>query len=232
MRCGAFKVMTLFFTLILLLGVTGCMKKESLVEKMISHMNEKYNDHFEYIAPFGGGAGTTSTQILVKSQKFPDAQIWVEYRDDAKNLVFIDNYVSYKYEEQVRKMLADMLAEVFGENVKFHYCVPSKGVPNNFDEDTTLMEFCGSNDAQLTFNAVVSSEYALTDTDLIEKAFTKALSTRGIVVDGYTYFSRNAEEYQSFTDLSSDTLAQMPLFLFYMATPTIFDAREWRNINE
>ena len=52
MRGFVHKSILCFMMIFLLTGVTGCMNnKESVVDKLVAYMNEKYDDHFEYSAP-------------------------------------------------------------------------------------------------------------------------------------------------------------------------------------
>ena len=141
MRGFAHKAILCFMMIFLLTGVTGCMNnKESVVDKMVSYMNEKYDDHFEYSAPFGGGPDATSTHIIVSSEKYPEAEIWVEYYTKDSNEIFADNYVSYKYEEQTRNALQNLLEDVFDSEIKLRYGVGSKGSVNDFTNNTSFKQ--------------------------------------------------------------------------------------------
>jgi hypothetical protein len=205
------------------------MKTESKTDKMVAYMNAKYNDHFEYSAPFGGGAGATSTQIIVKSEQFPNAQIWVEcYTRDGKD-AFADNYVDYKYEQQTKEALTSMLNDVFKCDSKLTFGVGTKGSRNNLSNTTTFAEYIGDRDSQVGFSAVISNAYANVDTATIEAALKSNLRENGITVYGTIYFPVESSQFDDWESLPTSIISTLPNLYFRMDDINSFEELTWRN---
>lgn len=215
-------------SLILLLGVVGCMRTESNADKMVAYMNEKYDDRFEYAAPFGGGPGATSTQITVKSEKFPDAEIWVEYYTENGKDVFADNYVDYKFEVETRDLLQKMLEEAFECDVILGFGVGTKGTRNSFTDETTFEDYIGSVDAYIGFNAVVRYGSEIENKDQIEERFLSVLDSYGIIANGSVYFAQTDETFKAFDTLSAAQQDSLKCLSFNMSGSGRFSSCEWR----
>ena len=215
-------------SIILLLAMASCMKPKSVSSEMVAYMNEKYDDHFEYVAPFGGHVGAITTQIIVASERFPDAQVWVEhYTKDGKDF-FADNYVDYKYEEQTHEALLELLENVFECEVKLGFGVASKGTQNSFTNETTFEEYFTSAESYIGFNAVVSCDYMPESESDIEQKLLSAFADTGLIAGGSIYFSQSEETFQLLSNLSSSQRRMLKCMSFYMTTPTRFDSCEWR----
>lgn len=178
------------------------MNRNSTVDKMVAYMNDKYDDHFEYSAPFGGGPGATSKQIIVSSEQFPEAQIWVQYFERDGKEIFTDNYISYKYEEQTRNLLEDLLTEAFHSNVALFYNVGSKGTVNQFTEQTTFEEYISDIKAKIGFQACILLDVSELDTNLLKKEWEDTIRSCGLAAFGTIYFTDNVGEFNEVSDLT------------------------------
>ena len=187
------------------------MNRDSTVEKMVSYMNEKYDDHFEYLSPFGGGPGATSKQIFVSSEQYPEAQIWVQYYKLDNKEIFTDNYVSYKYEEQTRGLLEKLLTDAFHNNIVLFYKVGIKGTVNQFAEQTTFEEYISDVKAKIGFQACVLLETSEIDTSLLKQAWEDAIKSSGLIAFGTIYFTDNVE---TFNEVSRLSVKEFDLFNF------------------
>ncbi len=213
------------------------MNRDSTVEKMVSYMNEKYDDHFEYLSPFGGGPGATSKQIIVSSGQYPEARIWVQYYKQDNKEIFTDNYTSYKYEEQTRSLLEKLLKDAFHNNIALFYKVAIKGTVNQFTEQTTFEEYISDVKAQIGFQACVLLETSEVDTSLLKKAWEDAIKSSGLVAFGTIYFTKSAE---AFDEVSRLSLKEFDLFNFDsfiqlrvgMGESSLFEYSEWSAGND
>lgn len=227
MRGFAHKAILCFMMIFLLTGVTGCMNnKESVVDKMVAYMNKKYDDHFEYSAPFGGGPDSTSTQIIVTSEKYPEAEIWVEYYTKDSNEIFADNYVSYKYEEQTRELLQTLLNDVFHSNVKLQYGVGTKGTVNNFTDRTSFEEYASSPASRIGFRAFVMDDGMAIS--IAENELKEAIENSGFVLSGLIFITDDATCFETAFDLSPKELSQVMQMQISMDAPLSFLMYEWR----
>lgn len=119
------KALILFLIFVTAIGLGGCTKiGNNLNDNMVEYMNNKYpDDTFYYKEPFGGGIGTDGHQIIVSSQKYPDAEIHVYYiTDDSGNEIYRDNYRGIVYEEQTRECIENVIASCLdGEEYYLDY---------------------------------------------------------------------------------------------------------------
>lgn len=213
------------------------MNRNSTVDKMVAYMNDKYDDHFEYSAPFGGGPGATSKQIIVSSEKYPEARVWVQYYEQDGKETFTDNYVSYKYEEQTRDLLEKLLTEAFHGSATLFYKVGSKGTVNQFTEQTTFEEYISDIKAKIGFQACVLLDTSEPDTKLLKKAWEETIWPCGLAAFGTIYFTDNAE---TFNEVSHLSLKEFDLFNFDtfvrfqvgMIESSMFEYSEWSAGND
>lgn len=226
MRRYTSKVIFVCMMIIFMMGATGCMKKESAADKMVAYMNEKYDDHFEYYAPFGGGPGATTTQIIVKSVKFPDAEIWVEYYTGEGGDVFADNYVSYKYEEQTRETLQELLNDVFHEDVKLRYSVGTNGTINDFTNETTFEEYASNPASFIGFRAFVLDDGSAIS--FAENELKAAIEDSGFVISGSIFVTNDTAYFDKAFDMSAKELSQIEQLQITMNAPCSFLMYKWR----
>lgn len=208
------------------------MNRNSTVDKMVAYMNNKYDDHFEYSAPFGGGPGATSKQIIVSSEQYPEARVWVQYYEQDGQEVFTDNYIDYKYEEQTRVFLQDLLEQVFQSRVVLRYDIGTSGTVNDFNDGTTFETYISDIRSDIGFQACVLLERDDFSTLEFEKKLKEAIKSTGLIAFGTIYFTEDAEIYAQFLGLSQKTRAQLDRLRLDMDGPNSFRSVEWRLSNE
>jgi hypothetical protein len=222
-----FRLVYLALSAVLMIGVCGCMKNEPTIDKMVEYMNSKYSDHFEYSTPFGGGPGAISTQIIVKSEEYPDAKVWVEhYKQDDKDY-FADNYVDYKYEQQTREILQKLLEGIYKCDVKLNFNIGTKGTRNSFTADTTFDEYIANPNSRIGFRAFVSNEYGQINKERVEEEMRSAITNTNIIIFGSIYFANEASQYESAFDLSFKVLDTLTSLQFDMESLGSFARFEW-----
>lgn len=81
----------------------------------LKYMKQKYNEEFEYYAPFGNSMSGTH-QLLVKCDSFPNQEILVQIENYKKeDKVFLDNYLAVKYHEDTVAFVSKCANQVFTE---------------------------------------------------------------------------------------------------------------------
>ena len=131
-----YKFLCLLLTIILVLGVSGCMsKKQTISEDIISYMEKKYSDNFTYSSPFGGGAGANSKQVILKSEKYPEYDIWAEYSYDTSE--YKDNYVDYKLKTQCESYFKSALEQYFKGTSIVIRNIPTSGCYAEYSNSTS-----------------------------------------------------------------------------------------------
>lgn len=202
------------------------MNRNSTVDKMVAYMNEKYDDHFEYSAPFGGGPGAASKQIIVSSEKYPEAQVWVQYYERDGKAIFADNYVAYKYEEQTKVFLETLLGEVFSGEVKLQYEVGTTGTVHDFTEDTSFEDYASSPASQIGFRAFLFDDGSAVS--LAENDLKQALERSGFVISGSVFVTDDADRFDAAFDLPAREHSKAAQLQIIMDGPGSFLMYEWR----
>ena len=166
----------LLLSTIILIGVCGCIKPENnYIDRMVNHLNEKYDDKFEYSSEFGGGAGANYKKILCSSKNYPDEEVCVFLEiDENGNEIIEDNYLSVKYKEQVVELIDQILTDNFGVEYKMYYEVDKYGFPKNSTNNTTFEEYISDPASCIGFVAIISSEYEV-DRKVVEDTLREEL---------------------------------------------------------
>lgn len=211
------KILTIVFIIITMIGVSGCMNNSQ--DKMITYMNNKYDDEFVYYEPFGGGIGSTSKQIIVKSKKYPEAKIWVAYYDD---YTFADNYVDFKYEQKTKEFLQTYLKNIFGCDVKVIYSVSAKGNRNSFDGNTSFDDYIESDESNIGIKVVVDIDFK--KENQIISIFEEKVSNDNIIRFADIYFAETTEQFNNF----DGTLSNVKRIVFSKNVEDESCICEWR----
>lgn len=202
------------------------MNRNSTVDKMVAYMNEKYDDHFEYSAPFGGGPGATSKQIIVSSEQYPEARVWVQYYEQDGEAIFADNYVAYKYENQTRTFLETLLGEVFSSEAKLRYEIGTIGMVHDFTKDTSFEDYASSPASQIGFRAFIFDDGSAVS--LAEHNLKQALVSSGFVLSGLVFVTDDADCFDAAFDLPARELSNVAQLQIIMDGPGSFLMYEWR----
>lgn len=233
------KIKQLSFLLVVIMtmsGVCGCMnikKRANFEDRMLAHINEKYDDNFTYKGSFGGGAGVESKQILCSSEKYPGEDVLVMlYTDENGKECIVDNYVGIKYKQETIDLLGEVLAEVFDENYKLFYENSLQAYTKGATNEMTFSEYIAEASSGIGFTAIVSNEYTV-DQSEVERRIEKALVERGINCGLSTiYFDNGSGAYEKVINFRTleDYLNKRnydQYFEFIMMTNKEFDICSW-----
>lgn len=202
------RISTIIFTLILMLGVTGCMatnnnyanKQGSVREKMIAYMENKYNDTFLYVDSFDGGFDKNKKDIILSSEKI-SGEIYVGYKKENGIETYSDNYTQLRFESETKNLVDDLLTQVIGkETIVTHRIKRSN---NNFNETTSFEEFLKSDASAVCFYAVVSPKYEVEDFEKLKTTIKETFEERFSNCSINIYFALSEEDFMRFDDLSS-----------------------------
>ena len=137
-------------SIILAIGVCGCMsnskdskkdvvKQESSVkDMMMEHMREKYNEEFEFVNIDTEVWTAPYTEMIVKSEKFPNHRIVVQrYKETG---AIVDNYMDFHMKERIEKELIEIVKEIYPKS-KVFYRPGGRPVPNSVTPDISIAEY-------------------------------------------------------------------------------------------
>ena len=194
-------IIIIITVILIMIGACGCtnIKRETLEDKMVRYMNEKYTeDEFFYKAPFGGGSGAVYKKIIVTSAQYPDKKIYVLYSNQDGKEIYSDNYLGVKYELEVEEQIKKALDKVFDAEYQLYYSADSSACPN--DEGTlSLEEYLSSKEAYIGFNVIVNT--VVSDEEKIQKELENSITEMGICCTGTIYF---VDSSNYISDLASE----------------------------
>ena len=196
------RISILFIIIALMIGVSGCMNnsfdvKNTSSNELVDYMNEKYDDKFSYKAPFGGGAGATTKQILVTSKKYPDYDIWVEY--SYENESFNDNYIDYKYKTRLEEYLIERIENTFKTDANVKCEVSTSGSYVVFNADITFDEYLNEINQKNAFSAVVKN-VDIDNKKKIEEQLEEIFTENKSGFFGTIYFVEDEVNIESFLE--------------------------------
>ena len=205
----------IFFTLILMLGVTGCMganninsnQKENVREKVIRYMNDKYDCVFKYIDSVDGGLDQNNRYILVSCDNLPDKGIKVTYCNDNGIETFADNYMHLRFEKQTCNLIEELLEEVFKQDFILDYKI--KGTTNSFDNTTSFEEFLESSASEIVFYAVINRDFDKAEEAELRETLNNVFKEHIPYCRGYLYFEKNSKTFESFDEFPTLELQDM-----------------------
>jgi len=139
------KIIISAILLAVLLGGTSCMgngsDQQNIIEVALVYMEQKYGESFIYVGPWGRSPSTTF-ELLVASESFPDRHILVQidnYRS-VDDRIFRDNYIAVKYKEESIRFFQNTVSGIFGDVIIF-YSVYMGGQSHDLPANATFEEF-------------------------------------------------------------------------------------------
>ena len=166
---------------------------------MLAYINKKYpDDKFEYRGPTGGGASASTKTIIVSSELYPEADVYVRYSTDGEIDTYSDNYMSVVYAKQVESGL-ETLVESLSDHISLFYSPSRYACPN----DTGPIDFqtyARNKESSIGFTAVVYSQDI--DKAIIEETLKTAVSDSGICCFGTVYFESSLDAILQLSETS------------------------------
>lgn len=132
-----------------LLLCTGCAPSAKESQKaLMRYMENRYpEDNFTwwYNALGGEGENTYQTyEIIMHSEKFPDAAIHAARWKKDGEFIYADNYMAYYLQDDVEAFMQQMAEEYFGECKVYEYISKGKLVSSAFPVDATAEDYLKS----------------------------------------------------------------------------------------
>jgi len=137
----------------MLLLCTGCISVDDPQTKLLQYMENRYpDDNFTWIHNVVGGEGKNTFEtfeIIMESEKFPDAEIHAARWKSNGEFIYADNYMAYYLEDDVNAYMHEIAEDCFGEcKVYVHFSygkMASSAFPTNATAEDYLksMPSCG-----------------------------------------------------------------------------------------
>ncbi|AUG56182.1 hypothetical protein [Acetivibrio saccincola] len=113
-------------------------KEGSVKDMMTEHMREKYNEEFEFVSINTEVWTAPYTEMIVKSEKFPNHRIVVQRYNETGAIV--DNYMDFHMKERIEKELTEIVKEIHPKS-KVFYRPGGRPVPNSVTPDISISEY-------------------------------------------------------------------------------------------
>lgn len=215
------------------ISMSGCMGKKDITKEVLEHMQNKYDDTFEYAAPFGGGMGNVTTQMLLTSEKYPGKTIWIEcYVDEDDNINIVDNYLSIKYEQQTAELINEIIDKTTDKDFAVFYDLPLQAFTKGASKETTFEEYISQPSSDICFIAIVDAQGEI-DRDAFEQELEKNIVESGLCCRIGDVFFDSSGNYNSITIENLESYIIKDLydysFTFCMADNESIDYKEWNN---
>lgn len=165
--------------------IVGCdMKRTMEIRTMLSYMEKKYGEEFQYIEAYGGQLGKNYIAILVKGKRYPEEEILVRKRTWQKQVHYEDNYVAYLLREELEAEMGDVAKRTLGA-CRVRYKIPQFVLTDEFTPEMTAKEFLCNLHAKTQFYLYPQA----TDTSCKEweektEAFLKECGRKGYRIRG------------------------------------------------
>ena len=196
---------------VLSLGETGCIQKESAQENRgrnsndaaLEYMEQKYGEKFEYEAPWGDSM-TGDHELIVTCESLAGKDIIVKISDyRSEDRVFQDNYLAVKYYEETIGFLSQCANEVFGDS-KVYYDVARRALSPELPADASFEEYFADEKGDISaYIAVKASSF--TTKEQAENVMDPILSACGAGYIGILLVVVDDAEYEF---LEEDTLTK------------------------
>ena len=148
-------------------AMSGCFQKNKLsVNDCLSYMKDKYGIEFTLLDDNGINELTSSVlEIYVQCSEFPGKRILVmeERLNNGESVVFHDNFLSVKYNEQTKATAKQFASEVYGECKVVCEISASSVQPDEFDSTTTFEEFCAVRGSDIWFEVLLPTDHSDSD---------------------------------------------------------------------
>ena len=167
---------------------------EKLVDEMILHMNEKYDDTFTFVREVGQRFGADIYRIVAASEKYPDDAVFVTWQKSKEETVITDNYVGIIYQKQTKSVINGLMKDEFGEKVFVEYIVNGFPMTPDFDEKTSFETYATDVRSGIRFNAIVLVDSPTVDVDEMEARIRKVFCSNKLCSSGCVYFTEKEED--------------------------------------
>lgn len=184
----------LLISLILMMGVCGCLKKDkTTIDDVTSYLNEQYNDTFSLVSSGNELWNEEYSEIVYTSKKLnAEVVAWVY-----TNGTVIDNYVAVKYKSDVENLVAPIAEDVYGDslvvNIPIHYG------KNHFNKDLTFTDYTSNKQSSIS---IAIATYKGTDNvqEDVEKFILKLKENNIVASIRIFYYTKDEFETIRVTD--------------------------------
>lgn len=193
------RTICLMMSTILMIGVCGCMKKSNLsVDACLNYMKSKYGEEFTYIEPYDESQPTSKTlKIFVESERFPGAKILVIEENVENNIVWHDNYVAVKYEEDVAELFNAIATDVYGECRILYFVDDFFYLSDSFDNETSFTEYTSKQSSNISVSVLLPPDHDYAQKEQELQLVYQKLCENSMVCTVNVFYVNNQDKYNA-----------------------------------
>ena len=157
----------LFISIIVAIGVSGCMVKTDKTESekitMMEYLEQKYDEKFEFVNINTQVWSADYTEMIVKSEKHPNVSIIVQKNNTSGEM--LDNYISIILNQDIEREISSIVTSIYGENKTFN--TPKRKVlPSTIEKDASVTDLLTTVPYASDLKVFVTKEPLSKDDDL------------------------------------------------------------------
>jgi len=174
----------------------------SVKDMMMEHMREKYNEEFEFVNINTEVWTAPYTEMIVKSEKFPNHRIVVQrYKETG---AIVDNYMDFHMKERIEKELIEIVKEIYPKS-KVFYRPGGRPVPNSVTPDISISEYSKKTIIGLTLTIFIEDPEYKTNKDEKIEELRKALEEKQYMCV-FDIFYTDTDKLELVNDLDENEL--------------------------
>ena len=195
----------LVFLAALMAGVSGCMAKGTIEEQMVSYMEEKYGDNFEYVRPTGSSLGKNRCYRVLESDRYPGQDVLVCcVKEDGKK-TFLDSYPALEYQPLAAEKMQRACEETWPDIQVVTEQVPAlKVLSESLGENPALEDYLTWQYNGDYYNIFVDSPASEQEGKEDIERLRQALKKQKMAARMYLYYGTSTEKYERMVCLQMD----------------------------
>lgn len=186
----------LFLLAAVIVGVSGCMADGTIEEQMVSYMEEKYGDDFEYVRPTGSSIGKNRCYRVLKSDRYPGQEVLVCCVNEDGKKIFLDSYPALEYQPLAAERMQQACEETWPDIQVFTEQVPALRVlSESLGGNPTLEDYITWQYNGDYYNIFVDIPASVQEGKEDIERLRQALKKQKMAARMYLYYGANTEKY-------------------------------------
>lgn len=174
----------------------GMITKVTPQEKILSVMKEKYGEEFEFEGWAHKAYGSPDLTANVTCVSFPEERIHAgQEEDEDGKLIYFDDYMAYQYEEEMQKVLENLVQEVY-PTARIIWKITSSEFPREMSQEMSVQEIMESKESIFSVYIVVNQAVNETEKYANLEKLRKLLEESKIRMKGALFFTLDEAAYQ------------------------------------
>ena len=199
---------------LLVIGVCGCMFEKDkkryplFKESCEAYLEEKYGEDFIFaeayddFQPEKSSAKWFFRSAALSVNEGSDDKILVRVWFENDKVNYRDNYLAFYFGEQRLRIMNEIAREVYGECRVKSPVVKGHVLPENFNKNTSLSEYLGSDGSNLKCEIFLAPGYDDSDREEKLRALYEKFHEKNVICCANVFYTTDEAVYDNFEDPS------------------------------